>query len=92
MANFNIHHLTELKNERPDNLPVGKLLCNLVINLRKCKMWIALAVNQIEIHPFLAWEQCTSFCKKEDIAVMAYSPLAKANKLRDPTLCKVARQ
>lgn len=50
------------------------------------------AVNQIEIHPFLAWDQCTEFCKKENIAIMAYSPLAKAEKLRNPTLCKIARQ
>lgn len=49
-------------------------------------------VNQIEIHPFLAWNECVSFCQEESIAVMAYSPLTKAEKLNDRTLCKIARQ
>lgn len=71
VANFNAHHLTELKNERPDSIPV---------------------VNQIETHPFLAWNECVTYCQRENIAIMAYSPLAKAEKMKDPTLCKIARQ
>jgi diketogulonate reductase-like aldo/keto reductase len=47
-------------------------------------------VNQIEIHPFLAWGECVSYCEEEGIAVMAYSPLTKGRKLRDPSLCKIA--
>ena len=47
-------------------------------------------VNQIEIHPFLAWDDCVSYCEKEGIAVMAYSPLAKATRLRNPSLNEIA--
>lgn len=89
VANFNAHHLAELKTERPDNLPMGKHLVDCSLSLPVCFFFV---VNQIEIHPFLAWDQCTSFCKKENIAIMAYSPLAKAEKLKDPTLCKIARR
>ena len=53
---------------------------------------IIIIVNQIEIHPFLAWDECVSFCEKENIAIMAYSPLAKAEKMQDHALCKLARR
>ncbi len=91
VANFNIHHLKELQSERPDNLPVGKYLST----YQHCKSdtkTSSVPVNQIEIHPFLAWNECVSFCQEESIAVMAYSPLTKAEKLNDRTLCKIARQ
>ncbi len=48
------------------------------------------AVNQVEIHPFLAWDECVSYCQDQGIAVMAYSPLAKAEKLKDKTLNSIA--
>lgn len=51
-----------------------------------------LPVNQIEIHPFLAWDECVSYCQNEKIAVMAYSPLAKADKLGNPSLQRLAKQ
>jgi len=51
-----------------------------------------LLVNQIEIHPFLAWDECVSICQEEDIAVMAYSPLAKAMKIEDPSLTGIAKK
>ena len=49
-------------------------------------------VNQIDIHPFLAWDECVSLCRDQGIAVMAYSPLAKAEKLKDKTLCNIAEK
>lgn len=49
-------------------------------------------VNQIEIHPFLAWDDCVSYCEQEGIPVMAYSPLAKAMKLKTPGLTQVAEK
>ena len=47
-------------------------------------------MNQIEIHPFLAWDDCVSYCEQENITVMAYSPLAKAMKLKAATLNEIA--
>ena len=49
-------------------------------------------MNQIEIHPFLAWDECVSFCVREGIAVMAYSPLAKAMRLNHPNLTEIAKK
>ncbi len=49
-------------------------------------------VNQIEVHPFLWWEECVSYCRQEGIAMMAYSPLAKASRIDNPTLVSVAQK
>lgn len=51
---------------------------------------LLIAVNQIEIHPFLAWDECVSFCEQENIKIMAYSPLAKAMKLKAAPLTQIA--
>ena len=36
-------------------------------------------VNQIELHPWQRKEDIVEYCKKNDIAVMGYSPLTKGN-------------
>ena len=48
------------------------------------------AVNQIEVHPWNQRVELVKFCKEHGIIVEAYSPLAKAIKLSDPTVCRVA--
>lgn len=50
------------------------------------------AVNQIEFHPFIYDKQkaVLDFCQKHDIAVEAYSPLARARQLNNPLISKVA--
>ena len=70
---------------------------NIVICLFVCLfvclfIYLFSPVNQIEIHPFLSWNDCVAYCQKEDIAVMAYSPLAKAEKLNNPSLCRIAKK
>jgi len=52
------------------------------------------AVNQIEFHPFIYEKQAPilEFCRREAIAVEAYSPLAQAAKLKDPTLVEIGRK
>ena len=37
------------------------------------------AVNQVELHPYLAQPELVDFCKKHGIALMAYSPLGSAD-------------
>jgi methylglyoxal/glyoxal reductase len=50
------------------------------------------AINQVELHPFLYQRELLEFCRRRGIALEAYSPLAKAKKLSDPTLLRVAQK
>lgn len=50
------------------------------------------AVNQIEIHPWLQRHELVDFCKKNDIVVEAYSPLATGAKLTDSKLLAMAQK
>jgi diketogulonate reductase-like aldo/keto reductase len=48
-------------------------------------------VNQIELHPWCQQRDVVAFCKARRIAIVAYSPLTKGRKLRDPHLAAIAR-
>jgi 2,5-diketo-D-gluconate reductase A len=48
------------------------------------------ALNQIEMHPFNDQHSLHAYCADRGIAVAAYSPLARAQKLQDPVLKQVA--
>lgn len=48
------------------------------------------AVNQVEFNPFLYQRALLEFCTAHDIALVAYCPLARAQKLGDARLRKVA--
>ena len=37
------------------------------------------AVNQVELHPYLAQPELVAFCREHGIALMAYSPLGSAD-------------
>ncbi|GKT97492.1 2,5-diketo-D-gluconic acid reductase A [Colletotrichum tofieldiae] len=50
------------------------------------------AVNQIEVHPFCQRQDLVDTCRKHGIAIEAYSPLARGNKLEDPTVGKIAEK
>jgi methylglyoxal/glyoxal reductase len=49
------------------------------------------AVNQVELHPFLYQRELIDYCHKHGIQVQAYSPLARASYLEEPTLRAVAQ-
>jgi methylglyoxal/glyoxal reductase len=49
------------------------------------------AVNQIELHPWCQQRDVVAFCEAHRIAIVAYSPLTKGRKLRDPQLATIAR-
>jgi diketogulonate reductase-like aldo/keto reductase len=44
------------------------------------------AVNQIEVHPFNTRTELTAFCQQHDIVVEAYAPLARAMRMKHPTI------
>lgn len=50
------------------------------------------AVNQIEVHPFNTRTNITSFCKKQGILVEAYAPLARALRMKHPTIVALSKK
>ena len=50
------------------------------------------AVNQIEKSPFLQQQEISSFCKKENIHLTGYCPLARGTRFNNPVLCRVAEE
>lgn len=50
------------------------------------------AVNQIELHPWMARTELVAYCRAHDILVEAYSPLAKATMLSHPVLTAIAKE
>lgn len=48
------------------------------------------AVNQVEFNPFLYQRELLEFCAAHGIALVAYCPLARAHKLNDARLKKIA--
>ncbi|PJZ76028.1 aldo/keto reductase [Leptospira neocaledonica] len=47
-------------------------------------------VNQVEYHPFLNQNELLNTCKKNNIVLEAYSPLAHGQKISDPKLAALA--
>ncbi|HEU5418841.1 MAG TPA: aldo/keto reductase [Streptosporangiaceae bacterium] len=50
------------------------------------------AVNQIEVHPYLTQDDVRRFCAGHQIAVEAWSPIARGRVLNDPTVASIASQ
>jgi 2,5-diketo-D-gluconate reductase A len=50
------------------------------------------AVDQIEVHPYLTQDDVRGFCAEHQIAVEAWSPIARGNALGDPTIDDIARR
>jgi diketogulonate reductase-like aldo/keto reductase len=50
------------------------------------------AINQVEFSPFLYQKELLDFCNKNNIQIEAYSPLARAKKLKDARLIEIAKK
>lgn len=49
-----------------------------------------IVANQFELHPYLDQSKLIAACRRHDIAVMAYSPIARGNIKGDPVLARIA--
>ncbi|KAI9544798.1 hypothetical protein NQZ68_001676 [Dissostichus eleginoides] len=49
-------------------------------------------VNQVEYHPFQQSNQLMGYCRREGIVFEGYSPLAKGQVLRNPTVLQIAEK
>jgi len=50
------------------------------------------AVNQIEVHPFNTQTAITEFCAKHNILIEAYAPLARALRMKHPTITTLSKK
>lgn len=48
--------------------------------------------NQVEYHPYLGQDDVLSFCRDNDMAVVAYSPLARGRAIGDKRLAEIGRR
>ena len=48
------------------------------------------AVNQIEVNPYLTQDEVRAFCAQHQIAVQAWSPIARGQVLGDPVVTEIA--
>ena len=49
-------------------------------------------INQIDIHPFMTRNADVAFCEKHGIKVEAWGPLARGERMDDPTLLAIAKK
>jgi diketogulonate reductase-like aldo/keto reductase len=50
------------------------------------------SVNQVEFNPFLYQEELLEFCRKKNIILEAYRPLARGRRLHHPVLLEMAQR
>ncbi|KAI9001404.1 Aldo/keto reductase [Trametes punicea] len=50
------------------------------------------AVNQVEMHPYLAQQDLKDYCDKKGIVLTAYTPTGYKNVLTDPTITELAEK
>lgn len=51
-----------------------------------------IAINQIELHPWLQQRSVVEYCKKEGIVVEAYAPMVRGQKNDDPVVVELAKK
>jgi 2,5-diketo-D-gluconate reductase A len=62
------------------------------LNRLKDECEVVPAVNQIEVHPYLTQEPLREYCRERQIAVEAWSPIARGKVLDDATIASIAER
>ena len=76
VSNFGVRHLKELMQHEGSG------------GTRSRRMPV---VNQIDVHPFMTRSAEVDFCREQGIAVEAWGPLVRGERMRDATLLEIAR-
>lgn len=53
---------------------------------------VSIAVNQVELHPFLSQTELRTFCAEHGVAVTGYAPLAQGAVLTDSRIASIASE
>lgn len=88
VSNFGVRHVSRLFPDLIDWRSSFPQLQELLAS----KPRIMPQVNQIEVHPFNTRTEITSFCQKHDIIVEAYAPLARALRMKHPTIVSLSKK
>ena len=75
VSNYGLHHLDELRAWQAQQ-PAGAAG--------------VLSVGQWEVHPWLGRADIAAWCRREGVAVEAYSPLVRAQRMHEPLLAALA--
>ncbi|KAL7645577.1 UNVERIFIED_CONTAM: hypothetical protein RMT77_003963 [Armadillidium vulgare] len=89
----------EVRRGRVKSLGVSNFNSKQIERIRKIAEF-PLAVNQVELHPYLQQHKLTEFCQNLGIAVMGFGPFAspytpegeEMNVLTDPVISKIAKK
>ena len=82
-----------LKDKKVKSIGVSNFTPGHIEALMKSKdVTVKPTVNQIEFHPWNQQKTIVEYCKKEGIAVQAYSPLTQGQKLGDPVIAEVGKK
>ncbi len=73
------------------SIGVSNFLINHIKDLEE-NFKIMPAVNQIELHPFFVDWNLVNYCTQRGIAIESWSPIAKGQVAKDPTLIKIGQK
>lgn len=91
-ANETLHafnHLVEdglIRNVGVSNFDIN------LLNEARDTLESPLLAHQVEVHPFLQQEELVEDAQRNDYILVAYSPLARGEAIRDPTIRDIAEQ
>jgi len=83
-----------MKQLKEDGLIKNIGVSNFTINHLKdaIKTKVSFVANQVEFHPYLYQKDLLDFCRKNNIRIIAYSPLGRGKLLNDQSIARIAQE